>query len=287
MNRRAFASSLLAPLLASAQQPKWFQISLAEWSVHKAIHGGTLKNLEFPQLARDKYGIEGLEFVNTLWGVPTQGYLQRLKHNMNSTGTKGVLIMCDDEGMMGHSVKADRMKAARNHYKWVDYAAELGCKAIRTNMYPDKEPKGDAAIVEYLKCCAESFNDLVAYGAKAGVNVIIENHGGLSSDPEILVRLMKLVSKPTFGLLPDFGNFYGATDRYDAVTKMMPYAKGVSFKCWDFGPDGKETKMDIPRLMKIVKDAGYRGYVGIEYEGERMAEYDGIAAGKKLLETIA
>ena len=140
MNRRVFASTLLTPLLASAQpQPKWFQISLAEWSVHKAIHTGQMKNLEFPQLARDKFGIEGLEFVNTLWGSPTQGYLQNLKHNMNSTGTKGVLIMCDDEGMMGHSVKADRMKAAHNHYKWIDYAAELGCKAIRTNMYPGQQ----------------------------------------------------------------------------------------------------------------------------------------------------
>jgi len=131
MTRRVFASALAAPLLASAQsQQKWFQISLAEWSVHKAIFGNTLKTLEFPQLARDKFGIEGLEFVNTLWGVPTQGYIQRLKHNMNATGTKGVMIMCDDEGMMGHSEKTARMKAARNHYKWVDYAAELGCKGI-------------------------------------------------------------------------------------------------------------------------------------------------------------
>lgn len=287
MNRRVFASTLLTPLLASAQpQPKWFQISLAEWSVHKAIHTGQMKNLEFPQLARDKFGIEGLEFVNTLWGSPTQGYLQNLKHNMNSTGTKGVLIMCDDEGMMGHSVKADRMKAAHNHYKWIDYAAELGCKAIRTNMYPNNDPKSEAEIAEYLKCCSESFADLCAYGAKAGLNVIIENHGGLSSNPEILVRLMKLVKLSNFGLLPDFGNFYGKTDRYDAVAKMMPYAKGVSFKCWDFGADGNETKMDMGRLMKIVKDSGFNGWVGIEYEGERMAEHDGIAAAKKWLDKL-
>jgi sugar phosphate isomerase/epimerase len=286
MTRRAFASTLLAPLAASAQQAKWFQISLAEWSVHKAIQGGKLKNLEFPQLARDKYGIEGLEFVNTLWGVPTQGYIQHLKHNMNATGTKGVLIMCDDEGMMGHSEKAARMKASRNHYKWIDYAAELGCKAIRTNMYPDKQPKTDAEIAEYLKYCAESFTDLCAYGAKAGLNVIIENHGGLTSDPNILVRLMKLAPAPNFGLLPDFGNFYGTTDRYDAIAKMMPYAKGVSFKCFDFGPDGRETKMDMARLMNIVKDSGFKGWVGIEYEGQRLDEYEGIAAAKKLLDTL-
>jgi len=113
---------------------------------------------------------------------------------------------------------------------------------------------------------------------------MIENHGGLSSDPDILVRLMKLAPARNFGLLPDFGNFYGATDRYDAVKKMMPYAKGVSFKCWDFGPDGKETKMDMARLMNIVKDAGFKGWVGIEYEGERLPEYEGVSAAKTWLD---
>ena len=137
----------------------------------------------------------------------------------------------------------------------------------------DLRHEGDAILARFHSAQTKVRTELASLWTKHGA--------------EILVRLMKLVSKPTFGLLPDFGNFYGATDRYDAVTKMMPYAKGVSFKCWDFGADGKETKMDIARLMKIVKDAGYRGYVGIEYEGERMAEYDGIAAGKKLLDTIA
>ncbi len=290
MNRRKFGKSLVTPLLASAafaENQKWFKISLAEWSVHKAIHAGQMKNLEFPKLAREKYGIEGLEFVNTLWEVPTQGYIRRLKRNMESTATKCVLIMCDDEGLMGHSVKADRMKAAKNHYKWVDIVAELGGHSIRTNMYPDKEPKTAQEITDYINCCADSFANLCAYGKSAGINIIIENHGGLSSDPDILVRLMKQVNLPNFGLLPDFGNFYGKIDRYDAVAKMMPYAKGVSFKCWEFGKDGKETKMDMDRLMKIVKDAGYKGYVGIEFEGETTPELEGIAAAKKFLDTIS
>lgn len=291
MTRRDFGYSLLAACASSAavyaQDQKWFKISLAEWSVHKAIQGGKMKNLEFPKLAREKYGIEGLEFVNTLWEAPTQGYLRRLKRNMQSTSTKCVLIMCDDEGLMGHSVKAERMKASKNHYKWIDYTAELGGHAIRTNMYPDNQPKTDAEITEYLKCCADSFADLCAYAKTLGINVIIENHGGLSSDPDILVRLMKQVNLPNFGLLPDFGNFYGKTDRYEAVAKMMPWAKGVSFKCWEFGPDGKETKLDMDRLMKIVKDAGYRGYVGIEYEGEKTPELEGIAGAKKFLDTVA
>ena len=291
MNRRQFASSLFAAAAASAfgqqQQQKWFKISIAEWSVHKAIQSGQLKNIDFPKFAREKYGIEGLEFVNGLWEVPTQGYVRRLKRNMESTCTKCVLIMCDDEGFMGHSVKAERMKAAKNHYKWVDITAELGGHSIRTNMYPDKTPKTPQEIDEYLKACSESFAELCAYGKSAGINIIIENHGGLSSDPDILVRLMKMVNLPNFGLLPDFGNFYGKTDRYEAVAKMMPYAKGVSFKCWEFGADGKETKMDMDRLMKIVKDAGYKGYVGIEFEGEKTPEFEGIAQAKKFLDKVA
>lgn len=292
ISRRRFAaaSALAAVGAAFGQQqasPKWFQISLAEWSVHKAIRSGQLKNLDFPKLAREKFGIEGLEFVNTLWESPTQGYLQRLKRNMAATNTKCVLIMCDDEGFMGHSVQADRMKAARNHYKWLDYTAELGGHSIRVNMYPDKQPKTPEEITNYLNCCAESFTDLAGYARKLNLNVIIENHGGLTSDPDILVRLMKLVNLPNFGLLPDFGNFYGAIDRYDAIAKMMPWAKGVSFKCFEFGPDGNETKMDLARLMKIVKDAGYKGWVGIEFEGEKTPEYEGIAQAKAFLDRTA
>jgi sugar phosphate isomerase/epimerase len=288
VTRRNFALSSLAFLGgAAAQQKKWFQISLAEWSIHKAVRSGQVKNLDFPKLAREKFGIEGLEFVNTLWEVPTQGYVRRLMRNMQSTGTKAVLIMCDDEGLMGHTQKADRLKAAKNHYKWVDIAAEIGAHSIRTNMYPDKEPKTDPEITDYLNRCVESFSDLCAYGKKANINIIIENHGGLSSDPDILIRLMKQVNLPNFGVLPDFGNFYGKIDRYDAVKKLMPYAKGVSFKCYEFGPDGKETKIDMDRMMSIVKAAGYQGWVGIEFEGEKTPEFEGIAQAKKYLDTVS
>lgn len=295
MNRREFASLLPAAAAATlasapaanAQSAKWFQISLAEWSIHRAVRSGTLKNLDFPKLAREKFGIEGLEFVNGLWEVPTQGYIRRLKKAMESTGTKAVLIMCDDEGLMGHSVKEERLKAAKNHYKWVDIAADLGCHSIRTNMYPDDKPSTPEQITEYLKRCVESFTNLCHYAKTANINVIIENHGGLSSDPEVLVRLMKMAKLSNFGLLPDFGNFYGSVDRYDAVTKMMPYAKGVSFKCFEFGADGKETRIDMDRMMKIVKDSGFKGWVGIEYEGEKMSEMDGIAGAKKFLDTVA
>lgn len=274
-----------AQVHAAAPEPK-FRISLAEWSIHRAIQSRMLVNLDFPRVAREQFGIEGLEFVNALWGSPTQDYIQQLKKNMHDTGTHGVLIMCDGEGAMGHSDKAARRKAAENHFKWVDYAAELGCHSIRTNMRSDKEPKTPAEIDAFLGYCADSFAHLLEYAKGRGLNVIIENHGGLSSQPDIVVRLMKMVNLPNFGVLPDFGNFYPPIDRYEAVQKMMPYAKGVSFKCYDFGPDGKETKLDMDRLMKIVLDAGYHNWVGIEFEGERLSEFEGVQAAKRYLDGL-
>jgi len=288
VNRRDMlrALSMAVPSFALGETGKPLRISLAEWSVHRAIMGLKMTNLDFPRYARD-LGIEGLEFVNGLWGAPTQGYLARLKTAMKQTGTRCVLIMCDDEGQMGHSSKDVRRKTVDNHKKWVDYSAELGGHSIRTNMHSDVTPKTPAERETVLDYCADSFAALAEYAKAAGLNVLIENHWGLSSDPDAIVALMKKVNKANFGTLPDFGNFPKEIDRYEAVTKMMPYAKGVSFKCYDFGADGKETTIDMDRMMKIVLDAGYRGFVGIEYEGNRLSELDGAKAGKKFLDQYA
>jgi L-ribulose-5-phosphate 3-epimerase len=291
MNRRNFFKSAVAPALAglpsiaSAQGgTRKFRISLAEWSVHRAIMSRMITNLDFPRIAREQFGIEGLEFVNGLWEAPTQDYVGELKKNMDATGTKGVMIMCDGEGLMGHSDRATRLKAADNHRKWVDIAAELGCHAIRTNMYPDKQPVTPAEIAQFIEYCADSFRRLCEYAKGAGLNVMIENHGGISSDPDVVTRLMRTVNLPNFGTLPDFGNFPKEIDRYDAIAKLMKFAKGASFKCYDFGANGRETTMDLDRIMDIVLDAGYHNWVGIEYEGERVSEFEGVQAAKRFLD---
>lgn len=291
MNRRNFLMSAAAPLAAAlpsatpAQTPgPKFRISLAEWSIHRAIESRMVTNLDFPRIAREHFGIEGLEFVNGLWEAPTQEYVAGLKKRMADTGTKGVMIMCDGEGLMGHSDRAKRLKAADNHRKWVDWAAELGCHSIRTNMYPDKSPSTPSEVETFLGNCAESFSRLSEYAKAANLNVLVENHGGLSSDPDVVVRLMKQVSAQNFGTLPDFGNFPNNADRYEAVRKLMPYAKGASFKCYDFGPDGNETRIDMNRMMEVVLGAGYHNWVGIEYEGNRLTEFEGIAAAKRFLD---
>lgn len=291
MDRRHFlAAPAAAAFLAPAQIPalaqtKKFKISVAQWSIHKAIQSKMITNLDFPRIAREQFGIEGLEFVNQLWEAPTESYVSRLKRNMNETGTKCVLIMCDGEGFMGATDKAERLRSADNHRKWVDITAELGGHSIRTNMYPgQKQPATPAEIDAFIGNCAESFARLCEYAKGQNINVIIENHGGVSSNPDVVVALMKKAGLANLGTLPDFGNFPKEIDKYDAVQKLMPYAKGVSMKCMDFTPAADETTIDMARMMKIVSAAGYTGWVGIEYEGRRLTEFEGVQAAKRCLE---
>lgn len=264
--------------LVSAAAAKKFDISMAAWSVHKQFFNGEIKQIDMPKLCHD-LGITGLELVNAFFPSPQYGYLKELSKTADDNGVKILLIMCDDEGAMDDPDKQERMQAAKNHFKWVDIAAVLGCHSIRCNSGHGKS--GDK---EAVKRAAESFAVLVEYGKQNGINIIIENHGGFSSTPDDLVELMELVNDDRFGTLPDFGNFPADVDKYDAVKRMMPYAKAVSAKCYDFGPDGNETKLEFERLMKIVLEAGYNGYVGIEFEGDRLSEVDGIKACKALLE---
>ena len=283
LSRRSFLSSLAAaPLAAAAPAPGRFKVSLAEWSIHRLIFQGKATNLDFPRIARDN-GCEGLEFVNTLWGSPTAGYIARLKKHMAETDTKAVLIMVDDEGQLGHSDPATRRKAVKNHHKWVDIAAELGCHSIRTNMHSDVTPKTPAENEKVLGYCADSFTALCEYARQANISILIENHWGLSSDPDAVVALMKKVNLPNFGTLPDFGNFPPEINKYEAVAKLAPYARGMSFKCYFEGPDGNEDRYDFGRMMQVVEASKYSGYIGIEYEGNKFGELEGIARARKLL----
>jgi sugar phosphate isomerase/epimerase len=256
-----------------------FDISLAAWSMHKMFFAKEIDQLGMVDLCHE-LGIGGLELVNTFFPSPQYGYLKQLRKRADDAGVRILLIMCDAEGSMAGPERASRMLAAKNHHKWVDIAAVLGCHSIRCNTGAQE---GDA---DALDRCAESFAALVEYADASGINVLIENHWGLSSDPDWLIPLMQKVNNPRFGTLPDFGNFPESIDRYDAVRRMMPYAKAVSAKCYDFDAAGNETKIDYPRMMQIVAEGGYGGYVGIEYEGERLSEREGLLACKALLERL-
>jgi sugar phosphate isomerase/epimerase len=274
-------SSLGHQARAADEKPPLFKISLAQWSLHKALFGGKLKNLDFAQQATTEYGIDAVEYVNQFFKdkAKDQEYLSEMKSRAADQGVRNVLIMIDDEGNLGDPDASRRTKAIEKHYPWVEAAKFLGCHSIRVNAHSKGTPEEQAKLV------TDGLRRLAEFGATAGIGVIVETHGGLSSNGEWLTSVIKAVNLPNCGTLPDFGNF-SSYDRYRGVQEMMPYAKGVSAKSHDFDKQGNETHTDYRKMLKIVLDAGYHGYVGIEYEGSRTSEADGIRATKKLLETV-
>jgi L-ribulose-5-phosphate 3-epimerase len=276
------SAAVLAGEAGAAQEKKPpFTISLAEWSLNKALFGGKMNNLDFPKAAKDDYGIDAVEYVNQFFKdkAKDQVYLRELKQRAADVGVQSLLIMCDGEGNLGDPDAAKRKQSVENHYRWVDAAKFLGCHSIRVNA------ASRGTYDEQLDRAAAGLRALTEYGATQAINVIVENHGGLSSNGAWLAAVIRKVDHPRCGTLPDFGNFY-EYDRYKGVEEMMPFAKGVSAKSHDFNAQGDETKTDYLRMMKIVLAAGYHGRVGIEYEGSQLGEPEGIRATKRLLERV-
>ncbi len=279
---------LVSPALAAlVAKESPFKISLAQWSLHKALFANEMTNLEFPVVTR-QLGIEAVEYVNQFFKdkAKDEKYLTELKKITQNEGVKNVLIMCDGEGMVGHPQKEERIKTVENHKRWVDAAAFLGCHSIRVNA------GSEGSYEEQQKLAADGLRMLCEYGDTLNINVIVENHGGLSSNGNWLAGVIKMAGHKRAGTLPDFGNFIinrstgEEFDRYKGVELMMPYAKGVSAKSHEFDAQGNEIHSDYYKLMNIVKDAGYKGYVGIEYEGNKLSEKEGITATKNLLEKV-
>jgi len=275
----AVSLSPLTQAMAFQQSAKPFKISLAQWSLHKPLFAKEMDNLDFAKVAKEKFGIEGVEYVNQFFKdkAKDETYLAEMKKRTNDLGVTNVLIMVDGEGALGDTNEGKRTQAVENHYKWVDAAKYLGCHSIRVNA----ETK--APYEEGKKLAADGLKRLAEYAKPLDINVIVENHGGLSSNGKWLSETIRLTGQSNCGTLPDFGNFY-EYDRYQGVTDMMPSAKAVSAKSYDFDANGNETKIDFARMMKIVLDANYHSWVGIEYEGSKLSPDDGIAATKKLLE---
>jgi sugar phosphate isomerase/epimerase len=264
----------------------FFSISIAEWSLHRAIRSGNMTNLDFHVKARKDFNIEAIEYVNTLFESHDEKYLQKLDKRCKDNDVKSLLIMVDAEGNLGNTNTQERIKSVENHYKWVEAAKLLGCHSIRVNARGSgtKEEVADAAI--------DGLGRLTEHASKEKINVIVENHGGYSSIGTWLANVIEKVNSPYCGTLPDFGNFRISNDpekwydKYKGVKELMPYAKGVSAKSHQFDENGNEVNTDYKKMLKIVKDAGYTGYIGIEYEGSELSEDEGIMATKKLLEKI-
>ena len=269
-----------------------FKISLAQWSLHRALFGGKLDHLDFAAAAKKDFGIEAVEYVNVFFKdkAKDEAYLKEMKQRCDDNGVRSLLIMCDGEGNIGDPDDAKRTQAVENHYRWVEAAKFLVCHSIRVNAASAGTPE------EQMKLAADGLRRLTEFGAKHDVNVIVENHGGLSSNGKWLAGVMKTVNHPRCGTLPDFGNFCldwsrqaepdAWYDRYQGVAEMMPFAKAVSAKSHEFDEQGNEKRTDYKRMLKIVLDAGYHGHVGVEYEGDGLSEPDGVKATKRLLEKV-
>lgn len=269
---------------ANAAPPKGgplFKISLAEWSLHKTLFAGKLDNLDFSKTAKQQFGIDAVEYVNQFFKDKAQDsdYLAELTKRAADEGVTNVLIMCDGLGNLGDPDSAARTKAIENHFPWVEAAKRIGCHSIRVNA------ASAGSFEEQQKLAADGLGRLASYAEQMQMNVIVENHGGLSSNGAWLAAVMKLVDKPNCGTLPDFGNFHDY-DRYRGVEELMPFAKGVSAKSHEFDDAGNEVRTDYERMLRLVVGAGYHGWVGIEYEGTALPEAEGILATKKLLERI-
>ena len=271
-----------APLLARAQASPapLFRLSLAQWSLHRAFGGGHLDNLDFPAYAR-KAGVEGIEYVNIFFQdrARDEAYLGELKKRCADHGIQSVLIMCDREGDIGHPDEKERAQAVENHLRWIEAAKFLGCHSIRVNARSSGSPE------EQHKLVVDGLSRLGEVAKPHAINVIVENHGGLSSDGAWLAGTIRSVGMDNVGSLPDFGNFQDY-DRYQGIEDLMPYARGVSAKAHEFDANGNETQTDYEQALRLVLKAGYRGFVGIEYEGAGKSEDDGITATRDLLNKV-
>ncbi|HLN54747.1 MAG TPA: sugar phosphate isomerase/epimerase family protein [Bacteroidales bacterium] len=277
-----FSAMLFMALAAtlSGQQPV-YKISLAEWSLNRSIRKGLLTNMDFPRIAKETYGLDAVEYVSTFFRDKAEDteYLTQLKSQCDKYGVKSLIIMVDGEGNLADTSLARRTKAIENHYKWVKAAKFLGCHSIRVNA-------GGAGTMGQMQAAAiDALGKLSAYAADYGINIIVENHGGNSSYGKWLAEIMKTVNRPNCGTLPDLGNFY-EYDRYQGVKDLMPYAKGVSGKTHDFDEKGNESQIDYEKMMKIISDSGFKGYIDVEYEGNKLSEDEGIKATIALLNKV-
>tara|TARA_Y100001934_G_scaffold269082_1_gene352061 strand:+ start:233 stop:1117 length:885 start_codon:yes stop_codon:yes gene_type:complete len=279
-------TGLSGSLLSGCNKTELFKISLAEWSLHRALQSKKIDHLDFISLTKTEFGLDAVEYVNSFFfdKAQDQKYLNEMNTRANDHDVKSLLIMCDNEGNLGDPDKNKRNQAVENHYKWAEAAKFLGCHSIRVNA------RSEGSWDDQVELAADGLRKLTEFGDSIGINTIVENHGGLSSNGKWLAAVMEKVDHPRVGTLPDFGNFRIQGDewyeRYKGMAELMPYAKAVSAKSHEFDANGDETGSDFYRMIDIVLDAGYNGYVGIEYEGSVHSEMEGIRLTNELLRKI-
>lgn len=289
----ALTPTLIESCASNFLNPPALKISLAEWSLHESLFSKKISNLDFPIVAA-RYGIHAVEYVSQFFQdkAKDQSYLNELKNIASNEGVYNHLIMVDLEGSLASNDVKERNTAVENHYKWIEAASVLGCKSIRVNLH------GECSENEWLNNSIEGLGKLTEYGEKNKIHVIVENHGQWSSKGYLVAEVMKQINNPWCGTLPDFGNFcvqrrdgdlwvspcVETYDMYKGVEEMLPYAKGVSAKTFNFDASGNEPTIDFAKMFQLMKASNFEGYVGIEYEGGTVSEDEGIKKTKALIE---
>ncbi|MDG2397021.1 MAG: TIM barrel protein [Flavobacteriaceae bacterium] len=284
-------------IISSKSNQDIFKLSLAQWSIHKQIKNETISPYDFASIAR-KWKFEGLEYVSDLYGISKsknpnkelEKFIKISNEEAKKNNLQNLLIMIDDEGDLSTKSKKTRDKAISNHYKWIHAASAMGCHSIRINLFGSNDP------LTWQENSKESLKTLCEYAAPYKINILVENHGRLSSNASLLIEVITDVDLPNCGTLPDFGNFclsrdYGridsdcteSYDKYKGIDELLPKAFAVSAKSYDFNKDGHETSIDYERMLQMVKDSGYKGFIGVEYEGDRLSEKEGSIATKNLI----
>jgi L-ribulose-5-phosphate 3-epimerase len=282
----------MKPLSAQSIQEKALHISLAQWSLHRSFENGTLDPVDFAAVAAETYRLKAVEFVNGFYRKQAvdEKFWISMRERSSNADVRNLILMVDDEGDLGDAREKTRLKSVENHYKWVHAAKLLGCPTMRVNAFgdPDRET--------YRQAIIDGMSRLATYAAKEDLNIVIENHGLFSSDAALIAGIIREVNMPNFGSFPDFGNWclsakWGSTqgdcdrvyDRYQGVSELLPYARAVSAKSYNFNEKGEDTTIDYYRMMKIVKESDYSGYIGIEYEGTEKGEHEGILITRELM----
>jgi sugar phosphate isomerase/epimerase len=283
----------------NGKQEADIKISLAEWSFNRALYNGEMDHLDFPSIAKNEFGISAVEYVNGFFGgkkmdfkeaAKNNSYLNELLKRSRDAGVFNHLIMCDDEGPLSSAEQKERLISVDNHKKWIEAAKILGCVTVRVNLHGEGSPD------DRKKASVDSLGRLGEFAKPMQINVVVENHGSVTSNAEWLAEVMNQVNMANIGTLPDFGNWcishpWGTIqegceemyDIYEGVRLLLPFAKGVSAKTYDFDAKGEQPLLDYKRLISIVKDSGYKGYIGIEYEGLNQPEFEGVRKTQDLL----
>ena len=295
MKRRTFlhqttllAAASLAPRVFAADKEPLFRLSLAEWSLHRSLYAGKIQHLDFPRVAKKDYDFDAIELVNSFFkdNARDAAYLREFKRNADDLGVKTLLIMCDGEGEIGSPDAKKQAEAVENHRRWLDVAAALGCHSIRLNAAGG----GGGTPEDQAARTADGLRRLCDLAAPMKLNVLVENHIGLSCNAAWLAGVIKRVNLPNCGTLVDFQNFdLPGGKRYDpstGVSELVPFAKAVSAQTYEFDADGQPRGADFRRLLKIVVDSGYRGFIEVEFSGERIPESEGIRKSRQLLEKL-